>query len=78
MKTPSTDQDIRLTRESKRVIDLVYEEPARLSGHWMGTEHLLLGLLRLLDLLRGGGKAVTEVFRLQGLTEQACRSTTTD
>ncbi len=62
------DKSVSLTRESKRVIDLAYQEQRRLDTHWIGTEHLLLGLLR------GGGKVVTEAFRLQGVSEETCRS----
>jgi ATP-dependent Clp protease ATP-binding subunit ClpA len=70
-RAQGADKEIRLTRESKRVIDLAYEEPKprRLNADWLGTEHLLLGLLR------GGGQVVTEAFRLQGVSEETCRST---
>ena len=69
-RTQGADKGISLTRDSKRVVDLAYEEPERLDINWIGTEHLLLGLLR------GGGRVVTEVFRFQGISEETCRSTT--
>jgi len=37
--------DARLTADSKRVIDLTYEEARRFSVPHIGTEHLLLGLI---------------------------------
>src|SRR5206468_7750615 len=39
-------QDMQLTPGGKRVIDLSYEEARRLSNNYIGTEHLLLGLIR--------------------------------
>jgi uncharacterized damage-inducible protein DinB len=38
--------DIGLTPRAKRVIELSVEEARRLDHHYIGTEHLLLGLLR--------------------------------
>ena len=37
--------DARLTADSKRVIDLSYEEARALKDGYIGTEHLLLGLI---------------------------------
>jgi ATP-dependent Clp protease ATP-binding subunit ClpC len=43
---PGNDgQDMRLTPEAKRVIDHSYDEARRLNNNYIGTEHLLLGLL---------------------------------
>ena len=39
-------QDMQLTPRSKRVIDLAYDEARQLDNNFIGTEHLLLGLLR--------------------------------
>jgi ATP-dependent Clp protease ATP-binding subunit ClpC len=37
--------DMLLTPRSRRVIDLAYEEERRLGNDYIGTEHLLLGLV---------------------------------
>src|SRR5579872_713980 len=39
-------QDFQLTPRSKRVIDLAYDEARQLNNNYIGTEHLLLGLIR--------------------------------
>src|SRR5205823_4193792 len=39
-------QDMQLTPRAKRVIDLAYEEARQLNNNYIGTEHLLLGLVR--------------------------------
>jgi ATP-dependent Clp protease ATP-binding subunit ClpC len=39
-------QDMQLTPRAKRVIDLAYDEARQLSNNYIGTEHLLLGLIR--------------------------------
>src|SRR5947207_7313758 len=39
-------QDMQLMPRAKRVIDLAYEEARRLNNNYIGTEHLLLGLIR--------------------------------
>ena len=39
-------QDMQLTPECKRVIDLSYDEARQLNNTFIGTEHLLLGLKR--------------------------------
>lgn len=39
-------EDMTLTPIAKRVIDLAYDEAARLNNDYIGTEHLLLGLIR--------------------------------
>src|SRR5260370_171317 len=38
--------EIGLTRRAKKVIDLAVDEARRLNHHYIGTEHLLLGLVR--------------------------------
>ncbi len=39
-------QDMQLTPRAKRVIDLAYDEARQLNNNYIGTEHLLLGLIR--------------------------------
>src|SRR3954468_23227114 len=46
-------QDMQLTPRAKRVIDLAYEEARQLNNNYIGTEHLLLGLIREGDGLAG-------------------------
>jgi ornithine carbamoyltransferase len=43
---PDLGQDMQLSPASKRVIDLAYEEARLLNNNYIGTEHLLLGLIR--------------------------------
>lgn len=38
--------DLKLTPRAKRVIDLAYDEARQLNNNYIGTEHLLLGLIR--------------------------------
>ena len=45
--------DMTLTPRAKRVIDLAYDEARNLSNNYIGTEHLLLGLIREGDGLAG-------------------------
>jgi len=58
-------QDMQLTPRSKRVIDLAYDESRQLSNNYIGTEHLLLGLIRENDGLAGRvlGKLGVELER---------------
>lgn len=39
-------EDMQLTPRAKRVIDLSYDEARRLDNNYIGTEHLLLGMVR--------------------------------
>ena len=39
-------KDMQLTPGAKRVIDLAYDEAKRLDNNYIGSEHLLLGILR--------------------------------
>jgi hypothetical protein len=50
---PSHDKDMVLTPRGKRVIDLAYEESKKLSNNYIGTEHLLLGVISEGDGLAG-------------------------
>lgn len=45
--------EMTLTPRAKRVIDLAYEEARLLNNNYIGTEHLLLGLIREGDGLAG-------------------------
>ena len=46
-------QDMQLTPRAKRVIDLAYDEARQLNNNYIGTEHLLLGLIREEDGVAG-------------------------
>src|SRR5580698_9889007 len=52
-------QDMQLTPRAKRVIDLAYDEARQLNNNYIGTEHLLLGLIR-----EGEGLAGRVLFKL--------------
>lgn len=67
-------QEMTLTPRAKRVIDLAYDEARTLNNNYIGTEHLLLGLIREGDGLAGRvlaklgvdlEKARQEVMKLQ-------------
>jgi ATP-dependent Clp protease ATP-binding subunit ClpC len=60
-----------LTPRTKRVIELAVDEARRLGHHYIGTEHLLLGLIR-----EGEGVAV-DVLRRLGAPPEAIREQTT-
>jgi len=49
----STSVEVPLTLESKKILDLAGEEADRLGHPHVGTEHILLGLLRVEDSLAG-------------------------
>jgi len=46
-------QDLQLTPRAKRVIDLAYDEARQLNNNYIGTEHMLLGLIAEGDGLAG-------------------------
>lgn len=48
-----TGQDLLLTPRAKRVIDYAYDEARQFKSGHIGTEHLLLGVLREADGLGG-------------------------
>jgi len=52
-------QEMRLTPQAKRSIDFAIEEARRSGNHYIGTEHLLLGLIGEEDGL--GGKVLREL-----------------
>ncbi len=72
--TAGPKQDKVLSATAKRTIDLAYDEARRLNNNYIGTEHLLLGLLAESDGLAGRvlqqcgaslEQARMEVMRLQ-------------
>jgi ATP-dependent Clp protease ATP-binding subunit ClpC len=56
--------DMQLTQEAKQAIDKAYEEAKGLKNDYIGTEHLLLGLLH------GGEDSATGNLAFQILQEQ--------
>jgi ATP-dependent Clp protease ATP-binding subunit ClpA len=60
-------QEMTLTPRVKRVIDLAYDEARSLNNNYVGTEHLLLGLM-----LEGEGLAGRVLAKL-GATAEAAR-----
>lgn len=50
---PRNSPDMSLAPRAKRVIDLAYDEARRLDNNYIGTEHLLLGLIRESEGLAG-------------------------
>jgi Clp amino terminal domain, pathogenicity island component/ClpX C4-type zinc finger len=61
-------QDMQLTRSGKRVIDLAYDEARQLNNNYIGTEHLLLGLIR-----EGDGLAARVLVKLGADLERTRR-----
>src|SRR4051794_32891225 len=61
-------QDMQLTPRAKRVIDLAYEEARQLNNNYIGTEHLLLGLIR-----EGDGLAARVLVKLSADLERTRR-----
>jgi len=65
-------QDMQLERRARRVIDLAYDEARQLNNNYIGTEHLLLGLIR-----EGDGLAGRTLANLGVRLEDARRETAT-
>src|SRR3989454_3608209 len=61
-------QDMQLTPRAKRVIDLAYEEARQLNNNYIGTEHLLLGVIR-----EGDGLAARVLVKLGADLERTRR-----
>ncbi|MFY9235082.1 MAG: Clp protease N-terminal domain-containing protein [Fimbriimonadaceae bacterium] len=61
-------RDMTLTPRAKRVIDLAYDESRNLNNNYIGTEHLLLGIIR-----EGDGFAARVLFKLGIELEKARR-----
>jgi ATP-dependent Clp protease ATP-binding subunit ClpC len=64
--SPRTDQD--LTARAKKVIEYAVEETKRLNHHYIGTEHLLLGLVR------NGEGVATGVLDILGVSLEQVRT----
>src|SRR5262249_52447412 len=62
--------EIGLTPRSKKVLELAVDEARRLNHHYIGTEHLLLGLVRQTD-----GVAIEVLKRLSVSPEEVRRQT---
>jgi len=59
-------EDMQLTAEAKAAVDLAFDESKRMKEDWVGTEHLLLGLVRSTSglaskVLRGLGVDVSQI-----------------
>lgn len=61
-------QEMQLTPRAKRVIDLAYDEARQLNNNYIGTEHLLLGLVR-----EGDGLAARVLIKLGADLEKTRR-----
>ena len=61
-------QEMQLTPRAKRVVDLAYDEARNLNNNHIGTEHLLLGLVR-----EGEGLAGRVLAKLGATIEEARR-----
>jgi RNA polymerase sigma factor (sigma-70 family) len=65
--TGGNDPEMQLTGRSKQVIDLTYDESRLLGNNFIGTEHLLLALLRTKEGMAG------KVLTSMGLELQSMR-----
>jgi len=59
--------ETQLTPRAKRVIDLAYEEARHFNDHYIGTEHLLLGLIREAEGLAG------QILKAKGIDLERAR-----
>jgi hypothetical protein len=64
--------DMQLTARAKRVIDLAHEEARQLNNNYVGTEHLLLGLMADSDRIAG------RVLARMGVTLESAREAVAD
>lgn len=60
-------ETVGLTAEGRMVIELAVEEAQRLNHHYIGTEHILLGLLRSEGIASG-------ILITHGLTLEKARA----
>jgi len=67
-RSPNPLGDRGMTRRAKKVIELGVEEARRMGHHYIGTEHLLLGMLR-----EGEGLAAKVLIEDCGLKLEAVR-----
>jgi hypothetical protein len=63
----STSVEVPLTEESKKALNFAAEESERLAQRHIGTEHLLLGMLRV------EGSLANKLLRKRGLKAEAIR-----
>src|SRR4030088_2324605 len=63
----STSAEVPLTTECKKILNLAVEESERLAHQWIGTEHILLGILGV------EGSLAARLLREGGLKAQAIR-----
>ncbi len=73
MAIPGLQQDqtrVGLTPQAKKAVELAVDEARRLNHHYIGTEHLLLGLLRLPE------SGAVQILSTMGLAESAIRAQT--
>lgn len=66
---PSSHYDLTLTSRFKRVIELAFDEARSLNNNHIGTEHLLLALIREKDSIAAG------VLDRNGITLEEARQT---
>jgi ATP-dependent Clp protease ATP-binding subunit ClpC len=64
------NQDIELGSDTQKVLEFAIEEARRMGHHYIGTEHLLLGLVRMEEGL------AMEVLRKMGVTGEQIRRQT--
>jgi ATP-dependent Clp protease ATP-binding subunit ClpA len=85
-KQPATGHDLPYTSRSKKVLELAMAEARDLHHNYVGTEHILVGLLReekgiAAQVLNAAGitsaKARAEVLRLLGQAERGMESART-
>ena len=65
---PTTRQEQDLTARAKKVIEYAIDEAKRLNHHYIGTEHLLLGLVR------NGEGVATGVLDIMGVSLEQVRT----
>ena len=63
-----SDKLDRFTKRARRVLTLAQEEALRLNHNYIGTEHLLLGLVREENGVAGIGGDLAMWFRKAGMT----------
>jgi ATP-dependent Clp protease ATP-binding subunit ClpA len=63
----STSVEVPLTAECKKILNVALEESERLNHQWVGTEHILLGILGV------EGSLAARLLRERGLDPQGIR-----